>query len=173
MHAVRGNYPMAETKENAKTENHNAQEESSERVKPTLNPAIDMLKAFAQQGKVLMDRDALISNHRKNLDAINDASKTTIDLLKSVTALQNQYVKQTFEDFNAMLRDMTQKPQAPDQWENSAARFKESMTKAVDHSSNVANIVVKTNGEFFKKVQEQAQETFKELKFPNVASRKH
>jgi phasin family protein len=128
-------------------------------------PTMDILKTFVQQGKAMMDRDSIINNHRKNLEAMNEASKTAMDLLKSVTTLQNQYVRQSFEDLSTMMQDMMQKPQAPEQWEKQASRFKESVTKAIDHTSNVANIVVKTNSDFYKKAQNQAKDVFQEMKF--------
>lgn len=168
---------MAENKKSAKKD-ESTQEQTSgahnynDTYQQSGNPAMDMFKAFAQQGKTMMDRDAMINNHRKNLDAMNDASKTAMDLLKSVTTLQNQYVRQAFEDFNTMLRDMVQTPQTPEQLEKQASRLKESMTKAMDHTSNVANIVVKTNSDFYKKVQNHAQDAFQEMKFTTMAKKR-
>jgi phasin family protein len=168
---------MAETKKNTKKEENkqkmNQTESNNNTDKPTGNPAMDMFKAFAEQGKTMMDRDAVINNHRKNLDAMNDASKTAMDLLKSVTNLQNQYTRQAFEDFNTLLRDMVQSPQAPEQWKKQATRLKDSMTKAIDHTANVSNIVVKTNSEFYKKAQNHAKDAFEEMKFTAMAQKKH
>ena len=166
---------MADNKKDAQKEelNHeqNHNEQNGNTYKPSGNPTMDMFRAFAEQGKSMMDRDAMINNHRKNMDAMNDASKTAMDLLKSVTHLQNQYVRQAFEDFNTMMRDMMQSPQSPEQMEMQASRLKESMTKAIDHTSNVANIVVKTNSEIYKKAQNHAQDVFEEMKF-TVAKKK-
>ncbi|MES2252512.1 MAG: phasin family protein [Pseudomonadota bacterium] len=159
---------MEEAKKNAKKEDTTQgckEDNNKETYKPSGNPTMDMFKAYAQQGKTTMDRDAMINNHRKNIDAMTDASKTAMDLLKSVTNLQNQYVRQTFEDFNAILRDMIQSQQSPEQLESQALRLKESMSKAIDHTSNIANIVVKTNSEFYKKAQNQVNDSFEEMKF--------
>ena len=168
---------MAENKKSSKKdESTNEQADGAHNYNDTYqqsgNPAMDMFKAFAQQGKVMMDRDAMINNHRKNLDAMNDASKTAMDLLKSVTTLQNQYVRQAFEEFNTILRDMVQTPQTPEQVEKQASRLKESMTKAMEHTSNVANIVVKTNSDFYKKAQNHAKDAFQEMKFTTMAKKR-
>ena len=167
---------MADNKKNAKNEESTQDHTSSadnynDTYQQSGNPAMDMFKAFAQQGKAMMDRDAMINNHRKNIEAMNDASKTAMDLLKSVTTLQNQYVRQAFEDFNSMLRDMVQAPQTPEQLEKQASRLKESMTKAMDHTSNVANIIVKTNSDFYKKAQSHAKDAFQEMKFTTMAKK--
>jgi phasin family protein len=168
---------MAENKKSSKKDESTQEQASSahnynDTYQQSGNPAMDMFKAFAQQGKVIMDRDAMINNHRKNLDAMNDASKTAMDLLKSVTTLQNQYVRQAFEEFNTMLRDMVQTPQTPEQLEKQASRLKESMTKAMEHTSNVANIVVKTNSDFYKKAQNHAKDAFQEMKFTTMAKKR-
>jgi len=132
---------------------------------PSGNPTMDMFTAYASHGKKMIDRDAMLNNHRKNIDAMTDASKTAMDLLKSVTNLQNQYVRQTFEELNTILRDLMQSKQSPEQLESQTERLKESMSKAIDHTSNIANIVVKTNSEFYKKTQSQVSDSFDELKF--------
>jgi len=168
---------MTEPKKNAKKGNdhdnkHHESHSNNHSNNHSENPAMNMFKEFAQQGKTLMDRDALINNHRKNLEAMNDASKTAMDLFKSVNNLQNQYVRQTFEDFSAILRDLMHAPQSPEQWEKQAEHFKKSVTKAIDHSSNVANIVVKTNSDFYKKAQSHAKDAFQEMKYMAAAKKK-
>ncbi|MES2608525.1 MAG: phasin family protein [Pseudomonadota bacterium] len=168
---------MTESKKNTKKEESNQEQASSahnynDTYKSSGNPAMDMFKSFAQQGKTAMDRDTMVNKHRKNLDAMNDASKTAMDLLKSVTNLQNQYARQAFEEFNTMLRDMVQTPQTSEQLKKQASRLKESMTKAMDHTSNVANIVVKTNSDFYKKAQNHAKDAFQEMKFTAMAKKR-
>ena len=71
------------------------------------NPAADMFKAFAAgMNKPHVHKEAVMENHRKNLTAIQDANKMAVEVIKTIAQLQSQYVKQTFEDMNAMMREI-------------------------------------------------------------------
>ena len=125
---------------------------------------MDMFKAFAKNSKEFFDRDKMINNHRKNLDAMSETSKTAMELLKSVTNMHNQYAKQTFEDLSMMMRDFIKSPLSTENMNKNAERLKETVTKAVDHTSNMANIVVKHNSDFYKKAKMYAEENLDEMK---------
>ena len=146
--------------------------ENAHHEEPSSNPKMDMFNMFTH-GKFGIDRDELINNHRKNLEAMNDANKMAMDVMKTVTTLQSQYIKQTFEDFTAIIREMSQKPLSADGLQNQSSRLKESVSKAVDHTSALANIIVKSNGEFYKKMQNNMNESFEEMKYQAASKKKH
>ncbi len=159
-----------------RNQNENAENEQTERNKTSRNPAMDPIKdmfTMFTQNKVGIDRDELINNHRKNLDAMNDANKMAMDVMKSIATLQSQYIKQTFEDFTAIIREMSQKPPSEDQLKNQASRLKESISKAVDHTSALSNIIVQSNGEFYKKMQNNMNDSFEEMKYKASSRKKH
>lgn len=131
------------------------------------NPAAEMFKTFAASMKTpKVDREAMIENHRKNLEVMNDASKMAMEVLKSIAQLQSQYVKQTFEEMNSALREMmaAKKPETENQWESHASKIKEAMTKAFDHSASIANVVVKSHRDIHGKLHDRFSEGMEHLK---------
>jgi phasin family protein len=150
--------------ENKKQSAHAANEEARKRDESAAHPAADMFKAFSQGKSPFFDRDTVIGNHRNNLEAINDANKMAIEVMKSISTLQTQYIRQTFEDFNSMLRELSTTPPSPENWKNQASRMKDSVSKAIDHSSNMANIVVKSNTDIYNQMQNRMNDSFEELK---------
>jgi phasin family protein len=155
-----------------KSDNENAHREQVHHEEPSSNPTMDIFSMFTH-GKFGIDRDELINNHRKNLEAMNDASKMAMDVMKTITTLQSQYIKQTFDDFTAIIREISQKPLSADSLKNQSSRLKESVSKAVDHTSTLANIIVKSNGEFYKKMQNNMNESFEEMKYQAAGKKKH
>ena len=144
------------SKEKASSEKVHEKEKAQEKKRSHFaNPAAEMFKAFAaDMKKPTVDREALMSNHRKNLDAINDANKMAVQVVKMIADLQSQYVRQTFDDMNAMVRELSaSKPSADNQWESHASKIKEAMTRAIDHSTSIANVMVKSNSEISGKMK--------------------
>jgi phasin family protein len=140
--------------------------EKKHRSSHSSNPAAEMFKDFvSSMKKPSIDREAIMNNHRKNLDAINDANKMAVEVIKTIAQLQSQYVRQTFEDINAMMREMSaSKPSPHHQWESHAGKIKEVMTKAIDHSASIANVVLKSNHELHGKMQDRFNEHLDEMK---------
>ena len=156
---------MAENRKQSNAKPNDSADAKAQREPSSGNPTADMFKAFTQNMKApQVDRDGMINNHRKNLESINDANKMAIEVMKSISNLQTQYIRQTFEDFNTMLRDMTSTPPSQEQWQNQSSRLKEAMSKAIDHSSSIANIVVKSNADIYSKMQNRMTDSFEGLK---------
>ena len=47
-----------------------------------------------------LDKEAMMNSHKKNMEALTEANKMAIEVMKSLAHLQSQYVKQTFEDIS-------------------------------------------------------------------------
>lgn len=132
-----------------------------------LNPAAEMFKTFAaSMKKPKIDREAMMENHRKNLEAMNDANKMAMEVVKTIAQLQSQYVKQTFEEMNAALREMAaaKKPENESPWEAHASKIKNAMTKAIDHTTSIANVVVKSHRDIHGKIQDRFVEGMDHMK---------
>ena len=48
----------------------------------------------------------LIEHHKKNLDALSDAQKMAVEVIKNIAQLQTQFVRQTFEEMHASMRQV-------------------------------------------------------------------
>ena len=151
-----------ESKGKASSEKAQEKKNSSSRFS---NPAAEMFKAFAaDMKKPSVDREALINNHRQNLDAINDANKMAVQVIKTISDLQSQYVRQTFDDMNAMVRELSASKSSNNQWESHAEKIKEAMTKAIDHSTSISNVMVKSNHDLYGKMQNHFNDHLDEMK---------
>ncbi len=143
------------------------QDKRSHSFQEHLNPAAEMFKTFAaSMKKPKIDREAMMENHRKNLEAMNDANKMAIEVVKTIAQLQSQYVKQTFEEMNTALREMAtaKKPETENPWEAHASKIKNAMTRAIDHTTSIANVVVKSHRDIHGKIQDRFVEGMDHMK---------
>lgn len=127
-------------------------------VKQTLENAAEAIK---NAGKNIphLDREAMMKAHRKNMEALTEANKTAIEVMKSIAQLQSQYVKQTFEDFTAIMKDaIANPPMSKEVIEKNSARIKEQFTKAWEHGSSITNTLAKSHKEIFEIMQNRAKE---------------
>ena len=153
----------------SRKESHHSSDQDSHRhsFHTHTNPAAEMFKTFAASlRKPKIDREAMMENHRKNLDAMNDANKMAMEVIKTIAQLQSQYVKQTFEEMNSALREMmsAKKPEAENHWETHASKIKDAMTKAIDHTASIANVVVKSHRDIHGKMQDRFSEGMDHMK---------
>ncbi len=140
--------------------------------KSTFNPwqehqerMMGMAKDFFQNPKAPdVNPQQFLASQKKNLETLNEASKTAVDVMKSITQLQGQYMRQAFEDMNAFMRTaMTMSPdQAGAQYQSQ--KLQESLEKAVDHGKNVASVVAKSGKNIQERIQKRAEESLNEMK---------
>ncbi len=118
-----------------------------------------------------MDKEMYMNNQRKVVDALSDANKMAMEVAKTLSSLQNQFMKQAFEDMNIIMKSMSAAPMSPESWKVQANAMKDSMSKAVEHSSNMSNTVIKSQSDLYNKFQNHFQDAFEEMKY-NVVNRK-
>ncbi len=139
---------MAEsTKSSSKTEKKDKNENFSEAT-------AEVFKSFTEKMPQI-DREQILENHRKNLETLGEAQKMAVELLKTVAQLQSQFLRQTFDEMNESLRDVMRNPTSKDRFQTHADKMKETMEKAVDHTSNLANVILKSNLDVYKLVQDR------------------
>ena len=99
----------------------------------------DMMKDMSQKMTGNMDKESMMMSHRKNMEALTEANRMAVEVMKSITQLQSQYVKQTFEDFSSVMKDAgAHPPVSKEAMTNHAGHVKSQMEKAMSHGSNVA-----------------------------------
>lgn len=118
-----------------------------------------------------MDKEMYMNNQRKVVDALSDANKMAMEVAKTLSSLQNQFMKQAFEDMNTIMKSMSAAPMSPEAWKMQANAMKDSMSRAVEHSSNMSNAVIKSQSDLYNKFQNHFQDAFEEMKY-NVVNRK-
>ena len=106
-----------------------------------------------------VDHEAVLVGHKKNLEALTDANKMAVEVMKSISELQGQFVRQTFEDMNTMIREnMSYKPGEKKDFSVSADSFKNSIQKAVEHAGKVGEVLKKSGSEIHAHLKNHMEE---------------
>lgn len=108
------------------------------------------------------DKASKFANQRKNIESLTEANKMAIEVLKSISQLQSQYIRETFEDMNEMMKDMI-KIKTKEDWEKQTNKMKDGMEKATEHGKNLMSILSKSNHSIFDVMQKRAFENFEEI----------
>lgn len=119
-----------------------------------------------------MDKEFFLINQRKTAEAIADVSRMATDVVKAMSSLQSQFMRQSMDDFGMMMKEFTAAPMSTETYRNQASRMKDSMHKAMDHSAQMSNIVVKSNSDLYDKFQNHFSDAFEELKYNAVGKKK-
>lgn len=134
------------------------------------------IKDFANKMPSL-DKEAIMRSHKKNMEALTEANKMAIEVMKSIAQLQSQYVKQTFEDMSLIMKDaLAHPPASKEAAEKHSMHAKAQAEKAFEHGSSITATLAKSQKEIFdlmhSRYHEGAQELF-DLKASNKAKTKH
>jgi len=112
-----------------------------------------------------VNHKAIIEHHKKNLEVLNQASKKATEVMKSIANLQSQFVKQTFEDLNAMVRGaMSQKPDKNPDFSEPVEMMKNSFQRAVSHAKNEGSMISNSHKEIHARMHERMEEGKEEIK---------
>lgn len=132
-----------------------------EQQEQMMNAAKDVMKNAKMPN---MDPQKLLASQQKNLEMLNEANKTAVDVMKSITQLQGQYMRQAFDDMNNFIR--TSMSMTPDQasMQYQGQKMQESIEKAVDHGKNVASMMTKSSQDMHERMKKRAEETLAEMK---------
>lgn len=124
----------------------------------------DMMKDMSQKIKGNMDKESMMISHRKNMEALTEANRMAVEVMKSITQLQSQYVKQTFEDFSSIMKDKTAHPPASKEAISAhSEHIKSRMEKAANHGTNVASTIKNSQKEIFDIMHKRYSESMGEM----------
>jgi hypothetical protein len=126
--------------------------------------------------KQLMDKDSSMGHHKKNLEAMAEASKVAADVVKSIAQLQSEYVKQTFEDMNKMMGELMSAPAHKADFTKHSGKVSEHMHRSTEHAKAVANKIAQSQKHAFEIMQGRAKagmEAMKEMHPAKAKSTKH
>ena len=111
-----------------------------------------------------IDREKLISHHKKNLEALSDAQKMAVEVIKNIAQLQTQFVRQTFEEMHTSMKEVMQNPRSKEKLTAHADNVKKTLFKAVDHHANISEIVLKSHKDVYSLVQDRFKDGVESLK---------
>lgn len=134
---------------------------------PFADKGADIYKKF--QKKVAKDSgfgaDNNFAANKKNMESLQDANKMALEVMRQITELQGRFMQQTFEDVTDMVREnMSAKNKTPQEYmADQGERVQMAVSRAMDHSSNLSDIMLKSNQKLFKNVKTQFDEGMKEM----------
>ncbi|HCU06349.1 MAG TPA: hypothetical protein DIC42_02025 [Holosporales bacterium] len=103
--------------------------------------------------------------NKKNMESLQDANRMALEVMRQITELQSSFMQQTFDDVTEMVREnMAFKNKTPQEYmANQGERIQMAVSRAMEHSSNISNIMLKSNQKLFKSVKTQFDEGMKEM----------
>lgn len=124
-----------------------------------------------------LDKEAMMRSHKKNMEALTEANKMAIEVMKSIAQLQSQYVKQTFEDMSLIMKEaLSNAPASKEAVEKHSIHAKAQAEKAFEHGSSITATLAKSQKEIFdlmhNRYHEGSQEFF-DLHTSNKPKTKH
>ncbi|MBP9753026.1 MAG: phasin family protein [Proteobacteria bacterium] len=141
-------------------------QEAMKNMNPFSNTAESTFKNFQHQGDMpKMDQDKMMNIHKKNMETLNEANKLALDVMRQIATLQGQFMTQTFQEVDQIIREnLAFKNTNPQETvKKQTDRFQGAVQRAMDHSKNVSQVMLKSNQELFKSVQNRFEEGMKEM----------
>lgn len=130
--------------------------------------AESILDMFSKVGSDLklpkVDVEAILGNHRKNLEALEQSAKAAASGASSLMAKQREMLQETLREITDMAQSYS-KPGQPQELMSRQADFaRRSFETAVKNASEVAEIVKKTGGESIEILRQRIRETMQEMR---------
>lgn len=110
-----------------------------------------------------MDRDDMMSSHKKNLETLSDAAKMAAEVTKSVAQLQGQFMKQFFSDMQSWGKSMEDFLMKDMKMDKQADRMKETFNHGLDHSMKLANMVRQGQKDIYDVFKSRMEENFSDF----------
>ncbi|MBX9976912.1 MAG: phasin family protein [Alphaproteobacteria bacterium] len=111
--------------------------------------------------KMSMDRQSRLESHKKKVESITEASKKAADIMKNLSQLQQQYMKEAFESMTNMMKDMMSHGATQEGMQKHTENLKKHLSHAIDHGTTVASVISKTHKDAFETVKQHVAEHMK------------
>lgn len=110
------------------------------------------------------DRDSMIANHKKNIEALTEANKMAVEVMRNITQLQQQYIKQAFDSISGMMKDVMQNGMNQESWKKHTDQLKKHMNESIDHGVKVTTVLTKSQKDIYENMKARASEHLDEIK---------
>jgi phasin family protein len=132
---------------------------------PEQESILDMFSRLGSDMKLpKMDVEAVLSHHRKNLEALEKSARAAAAGAGSVMAKQREALQETLGEFAEIARDYGA-PGNPQEFMSKQAEFaRKSFEAAVKNAGDVAEIVRKSGSEALDILRDRMEEAMKEVR---------
>jgi phasin family protein len=140
-------------------------EEDEMAKQPQQESILDMFSRLGSEMKLpKMDVEAVLSHHRKNLEALEKSARTAASGANSVMARQREALEETFGEFAEMARSYGGQGNPQDLMSKQAEFARKSFEEAVKNAGDVAEIVRKSGSEAIDILRQRMEEAMKEVR---------
>lgn len=128
----------------------------------------DLASMFMNFGKDLNlpapDLEALVERHRKNLQALEEATKAAGSGATTILSRQREMVQEAMAEISQMAEKMKSGGDPKEMMSAQADFARKSFEAALKNTSEIAGLAQKSGAESFKVLQASMQETLEELR---------
>ena len=108
------------------------------------------------------DLEAMMSAHRKNVDALTKANQAVFEGMRAVAERQAEIMRKTMEEYSAAMQElMSADPATRAGSQGELAR--KAFEQGLDNMRELAEMIIKSQNEAFEAINARMQESLKEL----------
>lgn len=126
----------------------------------TQNP-FDFMASFKN---MMQGKEDMLASQRKNIEALSEANRMAVDVIKNIAQLQQQYIKQTFETISGMMGEMMANPQSQETWKKSAETVQDQFNRSVQHGVNVTQVLSKSHKDIYDSMRNSLSQQMENVK---------
>jgi phasin family protein len=132
---------------------------------PEQESILDMFSRFGSDMKLpKMDVEAVLSHHRRNLEALEKSARAAAAGATTVMAKQREALQETLGEFAEMARSYGGPGNSQDFMSKQAEFARKSFEAAVKNAGEVSEIVRKSGSEALDILRERMEEAMKEVR---------
>lgn len=111
-----------------------------------------------------IDKEVVMENYKKNMNAISEASKTAAEVSKTLSQLQMQFVNTMMEDMKGWVKGFDMFKIDEKDMKKGANSAKDNVSKAFDHSMKMAETLTKGQKDIYDKFKSRFDESMEDVK---------
>jgi phasin family protein len=129
----------------------------------------DATKMFADFPFKPFDVEAMWAAGRKNAEAWSQANRVAVEGAQALAKRQVEMVRQGFDDFTTLVRDMSQPVSAEERITKNTEFAKRAIEKSLSHTREIATMAAKTGSEASEVLHKRATEGLDEMRAMSCA----
>jgi phasin family protein len=126
--------------------------------------AFDASKMFADFPFKPFDVEAMWAAGRKNVEVWSQANRVAVEGAQALAKRQVEMVRQSFDDFSALVRDMGQPVSAEERITKNTEFAKRAIEKSLNHTREMATMAARTGSEATDLLHKRATEGLDEFR---------
>lgn len=124
----------------------------------------DATKMFADFPFKPFDVEAVWAAGRRNVEAWSQANRVAVEGAQALAKRQAEMVRQSFDDFTALVRDLSQPVSAEERITKNTEFVKQAIETSLKHTREIATMAAKTGNEASELLHKRATEGLDEFR---------